>query len=804
MSKSLSPRMLTRDFGHHTPLAQTLVAHLVQLAPETHPAYQSWLERFRLLTGWEQRQDRVKLHGLLSAFRLEAPIIAPDASQADHQLLPIFFAVQTYYALILKLLSHQVLGLAMPPMTLHDLTQMESGQTFQERGINNLITPNPYAWYLDHWDERLHDDLLAMGHLIAAYEQRSQHPNALKALYLDLVPRDLRYSLGEYYTPNWLATYVLNALGYDGHHRLLDPTCGSGTFLVMALERACTQMDVSACLDHIVGFDLNPLAVLMARLNLLLIVGETLDEIMPLHLPIYEADMLLTAPEVAPFTYVVGNPPWLNWEHLPAPYREKTRSLWKRYGLFPARGMEAILGKGKKDLALLMTYAASDHFLDEGGKLGVIITQSALKGGGVGDRFRHFHLTTSDKPLSVQRVDDMSAVQPFERAMTRSVTLVLEKGQPTEYPVPYHFWHKTVKGKSLYENESLANILAKSERYPFVAAPITADEPTSPWLTGAPAALSAVQQLLGPSPYEAHAGAYTGGANAVYWLEVLARHDDGTITVRNIVEGAKRNVPQVEARLESDLIYPLLRGRDVQRWRALPTAHLLVVQDPQERRGYDETWLEAHYPLTMAYLRGFEAVLRQRAAYRRYFKESDPFYSMFDIGAYTFAPVKVVWQGFGVREMRAAAVLAGTDKPVMTNQAMHPAISLGLDPACPGLGALDAEHPERRYYEDEAHYISAAMNSAPFAFAVMSHTQVGSKSFAQPGILNSLRLLRYDAGDERHQQLAQLAREAHDATDDAVLKALEGDIDRVAGQLWGVAEHQLDDVRESLTQLSHR
>ena len=124
----------------------------------------------------------------------------------------------------------------------------------------------------------------------------------------------------------------------------------------------------------------------------------------------------------------------------------------------------------------------------------------------------------------------------------------------------------------------------------FVAEPVDEADLTSPWLTGRPRALKAVKQVLGTSDYQAHAGAYTGGANAVYWLEIVGERPDGLVVVSNITEGAKRNVENVQAALEPDLLYPLLRGRDVHRWQATPSAYLLMVQDPEKRRGYAEDY----------------------------------------------------------------------------------------------------------------------------------------------------------------------------------------------------------------------
>ena len=114
----------------------------------------------------------------------------------------------------------------------------------------------------------------------------------MKDLYHGLIPGSIRHDLGEYYTPDWLAEHTLELAGYDGNprKRLLDPACGSGTFLVLALKRAkewllehvewqATEKKTEAVRllsENIVGFDLNPLAVIASRVNYLLALGPLL------------------------------------------------------------------------------------------------------------------------------------------------------------------------------------------------------------------------------------------------------------------------------------------------------------------------------------------------------------------------------------------------------------------------------------------------------------------------------------------------------------------------------------------------
>ncbi|MFS8808564.1 hypothetical protein NW837_14040, partial [Synechococcus sp. R6-10] len=131
---------------------------------------------------------------------------------------------------------------------------------------------------------------------------------------------------------------------------------------------------------------------------------------------------------VGQFDYIVGNPPWINWEHLPDSYREDTKHLWERYQLAGTyKGGRPRLGAVKVDIATLMTYVVADALLKEGGKLGFVITQSVFKTA-AGAGFRRFELPEQNKqkrPLKVLHVDDMVELQPFEAASNRTAVLVL-------------------------------------------------------------------------------------------------------------------------------------------------------------------------------------------------------------------------------------------------------------------------------------------------------------------------------------------------------------------------------------------
>jgi hypothetical protein len=376
----------------------------------------------------------------------------------------------------------------------------------------------------------------------------------------------------------------------------------------------------------------------------------------------------------------------------------------------------------------------------------------------------------------------MVDLQPFEGASNRTAILVLEKGRPTKYPIPYTLWRKK-KGAHFSPFSTLDEVTEATERLHFVAEPVNPSDPTSPWLSADRKALAAIRKVLGKSDYEAHEGVNTGGANAIYWMEVLRQLPDGKVLVRNLTEGAKRKVEEVTVSVEPDLLYPLLRGRDVRRWQAEPSVWMIVPQDPGDpTRAYPEQQLQKDYPKTYGYLKRFEKALRNRSGYQQILsKREKEFYGVMDIGTYTFAPWKVVWLGFGATEMQAAVVGLVDGKPVMTNQAMHPFVPLDR--------------------EDEAHYLCACLNSSVVNLAVISHTQLGGKSFAQSNILEHIRIPRFDPKNPVHLRLAELSMRAHEAMASGLTErvaAIEAEIDRLAARLWGLTDEELKAIQVNL------
>jgi SAM-dependent methyltransferase len=923
--RALIPDNLVADFGEDTPISRSAVSALYQAlktsqSPRVHTLYEQWRNQFSEVCDYD-KASKLKVPELGLKFGIKT-------READP--FPIFFSIHTYYAVFIKLLALQILRFYSAPGMGTDLMKvasfgkdelksymqkMEGGSIYHEAfGIANFLEADLFRWYLDAWDESIYDaarDIigkLAQYSLQSLQQEHEEVRDLLKKLYHQLMPQRIRHNLGQYFTPDWLAERLLNMLEGgtfkgDPNTRLLDPSCGSGTFLVIAIEKIRNYAEnkmlpeaevLEKILQNIVGFDLDPLAVISARTNYLLALGDLINyRERDINIPVYLCDSILTPYEegekrfedgtvqsvmgmgklifstsvgnfalpsslidsryidelanlleeavnleldkeqlverittrfplipdkdandikticelyqklldlqkqgvngiwariiknaFAPmfhrdFDYIAGNPPWVNWESLPENYRRATKKLWMDYGLFPHSGMDTILGKGKKDISMLMVYSAVDYYLKPKGKLGFVITQSVFKTSGAGQGFRKFNIR--DKiPIRVLHVDDMVELNPFEGASNRTSIVILQRDVPMKYPMPsYLYWKKIKKGSIPTESE-LEDVQQMTKCLSWSAEPVDAKDETSSWLTGRFKAIEAVQKVMGKSEYTAHEGINSGGANAVYWVKILDNTPDGLVIIRNIIKGAKIKAEQVEYAIEPDLLYPLLRGRDVRRWRAHASAYIIMAQDAKKRRGIDENEMKMRYPKTYAYLKQFKDILKKRPAYKRYFNTAkDAFYSMFDVGDYTFAPYKVVW-----REQAScitACVISNKE-----GKTIIPDHKLML---------IDFKNIQ------EAFYVSSLLNSSPSTYAIYSYC---IETQMTPHIMNNIFIPKYDSSNELHRELAELSQQAHQAAAEdkrEQVAGIEEQIDRLAARLWNLTDEEVNEITLSLKEL---
>lgn len=206
------------------------------------------------------------------------------------------FLQHTYLTILVKAIAARVLDLAVD-----DPAELLSGRLLANEGIVGAVEADFFDWPL--LAEGGGDLVRSLAAETARFRLRDVEVDVLKSLYESLIDPDERHDLGEYYTPDWLAARVVAAaIPRPLEQRVLDPSCGSGTFLFQALRRLIAAGRdaglppaeiVARCADRVFGIDVHPVAVALARVTWLLALGDLVQDRPPtLSVPVFMGDSM--------------------------------------------------------------------------------------------------------------------------------------------------------------------------------------------------------------------------------------------------------------------------------------------------------------------------------------------------------------------------------------------------------------------------------------------------------------------------------------------------------------------------------
>ncbi len=860
----VSPMLLKQFIGPDTEVGRRLLPalfHAIRQAQvsdsttRTKLIYTEWARLFGQVDGTETERLARYLEN------------ASRSHGTDYTAAPqaYVFALSTYIALVAKTCavyaltsqSDDVITPLSAPRAF--LKSIESGEYFRMFGIENMLGTDFFSWYLgDDVTEELDQPLgLLLERLRTIdFDVAKKSPKSVrdlfKGLYMSFTPAPMRHALGEYYTPDWLASHVMDTAGWDIRQSLLDPTCGSGTFILEGLRRRLEAVSPTTSarelLDGLYGFDLNPLAVLTARASIVVFLSGRFDPSDPVLLPIFLADAINTADPidrafkhsiltekgertfsipvslaessdffptmnqlkicidagltcedimaslralslvvcklddsdsdilmqtiesladlhrnhwngiwclilfdrieagcVKDIDLIVGNPPWVKWSNLPRPYAEFIKPICDRMDIFSE---DVWVGGIQSDISTVVTYRALERFVKKGGSLAFLITGTVFKNeSSQGFRRWKLRMANMDEPMTVETVEDYEALRPFEGvANWPTLLLIRRNGEATSYPVRYRRF--TGAKKSALPNLSSFEDLQ--------AMPVPGTD-AGPWLVGTKAEMQVWPDLFnasGDSIYRARKGVTTD-VNGIFFVNVQPVADRGVVRITNDPRNGRRHdVVKKSTIVEKDDVFPLLRGRDVQRFIAIPQPEQCIIV-PQRGMFGDET-LPATRPRMFRFLSEFRPILEQRSSYRR-FQQGKPFWSIWSTGYYTFAPYKVVW-----KEMSGGGFVAAY---------------VGSSDFC---GETKVVIPDHKVYfvpmqsEDEAAYLTAFLNSHMVAGAINAYSSALSLGTSVTDYLN---IPQFDKGNETMVTMSQMAKrfrcgEAPSAEDEDKLDAM--------------------------------
>lgn len=452
--------------------------------------------------------------------------------------------------------------------------------------------------------------------------------------------RQRRRERGIYYTPRWVVDYIVaQTVGRFLEERkadadavanvkILDPACGSGSFLIRAYEtllehHAARMGGPVGHLDrqtrerilrhNIFGVDLDPQAVEIARLNLLMRMVREEEELPPLRDNVRLANSLISGTdeelrryfgdgwrekqpfdwergfeeimEAGGFDVVIGNPPYVRIQTLDREevdfYNDKYEAATGNYDiycLFVEKGLQ---------------------LLKPGGRLGFIVPNKFFNAAyGKGLR------KVLSEAKAVERIVDFGDAQVFDTGTNYTCLLFANKAQSER-------WTYLPAKDALLQNPESPE-LGPIEPRP-LALPASALG-SGPWVLTAATEANTLDKLkqngvaLQTLAKHIFQGIRTS-ANEVYVVgTTLQPSPTGTVAA------SSRSLGRTVV-LDPELLRPLLRGEDIKRYRALSSDQAILIPysvEPSGAQLIPASVMKERYPATWEYLESNREALQNR------------------------------------------------------------------------------------------------------------------------------------------------------------------------------------------------
>ena len=220
------------------------------------------------------------------------------------------------------------------------------------------------------------------------YDWSHLRDDVLGSVFEKLIPRTEQMLLGQFYTPTRVADLLIAFAVDPSNPVVLDPGCGSGTFLMRAYDYIRTQgsLSHSDALSNIWGFDISAFATELAAINLFrqdMAAFDNFPRVIPGNFfdrslgeawefpPPRAGGQKKISVAIPQFTSVVANPPYLK--------SQKQDDLDPSYkaALFDAAAKNGIAAPQKTDLFAFFIYKAME-FMAPGSRLGFVVSSSWL------------------------------------------------------------------------------------------------------------------------------------------------------------------------------------------------------------------------------------------------------------------------------------------------------------------------------------------------------------------------------------------------------------------------------------------
>ena len=338
------------------------------------------------------------------------------------------------------------------------------------------------------------------------------------------------------------------------------------------------------------------------------------------------ADIILENPRRRS-DYLLGNPPWVNFNDLSRTYKEQLKSAFIANGMVEDNQL-LLLGCARVDLSALVLAVAMKENLETHGKGAFFLPLSLFQNDGAHSGFRRYAIGGTTFRRTEMWAFTESEV--FPEVTTRFGAARFERDAVASYPIPYHIesGDRWVQRFAAPVGDANAPLAVFDSALEFEQTP----------------RLTMIEVRENQKPRQ---GVNTCGANDVF-----------------IFDDVPADVPQ-------EFLFPLITKECFREDEPSPRKYVLLPYDQHTGRPLDESHLRSIPKLAAYFSARKSQLLARKGTMLNTWMKRGQWWACLGVGEYNFAPFKVVWEAYGKTNFRPRIFGSIEGKSWQANQAMQ-------------------------------------------------------------------------------------------------------------------------------------
>ncbi len=389
-----------------------------------------------------------------------------------------------------------------------------------------------------------------------------------------------RKKMGEHYTREDIIHYIINILPEKElkNKKIIDPCCGSGNFLIEILKynfNACkTQQEKQQIIEKmfiqkfLVGIDIQEIPCLISKIRMILTTIEYTGILNPdLNMPVYQKDSLKENCNLLSSDYdlVITNPPYLRYQLISEDYRNYLKENY-------------ICTKGRFDLYVVFIERCIKLAKDRGRI--IIVTSDKFMNAEYGKEVRQF-ITDN---YFLEKVQDLRKIFAFKASVLSAIYYIKKTNINNQNVI----WEQIQENNDGFLSVQKGKIILENT-WRYIHNDVS----------------KIINKLI-------------SNRKAIK-LATICNISVGIQTTADTVFCENYKTPKFkEAKLEKELIYPLLNGKTVRKWRVWKPNDNLNAKDrilyPYIKNNNTTELIELDkFPKTKIYLHKHKKLLTSRS-----------------------------------------------------------------------------------------------------------------------------------------------------------------------------------------------